>query len=137
MRQWGKENPEVDADLRLHMLFVVEDKLPKYLSQAMAAYPDTLQNKSAAIAKFQGALIKAARFSYSNKAEFVKLATKKLPGGEQKLGKIYDFYARVRHWSINGDVPFDRIEYMQELGLETKTQPKPIDVKKLVADAQH
>ena len=45
----GEENPEVDADPRLHMLFVVEDKLPKYLSQAMAAYPDTLQNKSAAM----------------------------------------------------------------------------------------
>jgi hypothetical protein len=45
---------------------------------------------------------------------------------------VYDFYARVRHWSINGDVPFDRIEYMQQLGLETKTQSQPVDLKKLV-----
>jgi NitT/TauT family transport system substrate-binding protein len=128
----GEESPVVDADPKLHNLFVVEDKLPKYLSQVMAAYPDTLTSKGVAIAKFQRALIKAARFAYANKAEFVKIASKHLPGGEQQLGKVYDFYARVRHWSINGDVPFDRIEYMQQLGLETKTQSQPVDLKKLV-----
>lgn len=128
----GEENPEVDANPNLHKLFVVEDKLPKYMSQAMAAYPETLQSKAAAIAKFQRALIKAARFAYSNKPQFVKLAAKVLPDGEQKLGTVYDFYARVRHWSINGDVPVERIEYMQELGLETKTQSKAVNLKKLV-----
>lgn len=128
----GEENPTVEADPKIHPLFVVEQKLPKYLSQVMAAYPDTLQNKAAAIEKFQRALIEAARFAYANKAEFVKLCAKHLPDGEEKLGKVYDFYARVRHWSINGDVPMERIEYMQELGLATKIQPKPVDLKKLV-----
>lgn len=128
----GEENPEVDADPKIHSLFVVEDRLPKYLSQAMAAYPDTLQTKAEAIAKFQRALIKAARFSYANKEKFVKLAAKILPDGEQKLSKMYDFYVHVKHWSINGDVPMDRIEYMQQLGLETKTQSSAVDLKKIV-----
>jgi NitT/TauT family transport system substrate-binding protein len=128
----GEENPTVDADPNLHQLFVVEEKLPNYLSQVLAAYPDTLQSKAGAIAKFQRGLIEAARFAYANKAEFVKLCSKHLPGGEEKLGKVYDFYARVRHWSINGDVPMERIEYMQELGLATKIQPKAVDLKKLV-----
>lgn len=128
----GEESAAVEADPKLHGLFVVEEKLPKYLSQVMAAYADTLESKAVPIAKFQRAMIKAARYGYTHKAEFVKLAAKHLPGRDAELGKVYDFYARVRHWSINGDVPVDRIEYMQQLGLETKVQSKAVDVKKLV-----
>jgi NitT/TauT family transport system substrate-binding protein len=128
----GEDNVAVDADPNLHRLFLVADKLPQYLSQAMAVYSDTLATKGAVLEKFQRALVRAARFSYSNKAAFVALAAKHLPGDAATLSHDYDFYSHVHHWSINGDVPIDRIEYVQSLGILTKIQPHPVDLKKLI-----
>ncbi len=128
----GEQEASVEADPKLHRLFLVGQELPKYQSQVIAVYPDTLKTKAAAIEKFQRALIRAARFAYSDKAGFVKLASKYLPGTPDEIGNIYDFYVKVRHWSINGDVPLDRIEYMQNLGIKTKIQPGPVDLKKVV-----
>jgi NitT/TauT family transport system substrate-binding protein len=128
----GEESPEVEADPKLHRLFIVRDRLPLYLSQAIAVSPMTLKTKADAIAKFQRSLIRAARFAYRDKKEFLKLASRHLARSEKDLESIYDFYVRVQHWSINGDVPLDRIRYMQELGLATKVQKQPVDLKKLI-----
>lgn len=131
----GEARPEVEADPKLHRLFVVPDKLPQYLSQSLAAYADTLAARQDAVARFQRGLVKAARFAYRNKEAFVRAAAKHLPGTPEELGKIYDFYYQVRHWSINGEVPLERIKYMQDLGLETKTQSRPVDLNRLVDPA--
>jgi len=128
----GEESPEVEADPKLHRLFIVRDRLPLYLSQAIAVYPATLKTKADAIAKFQRSLIRAARFAYQDKKEFLKLASKHLARSEKDLESIYDFYVRVQHWSVNGDVPLDRIRYMQELGMATKIQKQPVDLKELI-----
>jgi NitT/TauT family transport system substrate-binding protein len=128
----GEESPEIEADPKLHRLFVVRDRLPLYLSQCMVVYPQTLAKKGEAIAKLQRSLVRAARFAYSNKADFLKLAAKHLPRTDGDLAHVYDFYYNVQHWSINGEVPLDRIEYMQKLGLETQIQAHPVDLKKLI-----
>ncbi len=128
----GEVRPEVEADPKLHRLFIVPDKLPRYLSQSIATYADTLAAKAVAIAKFQRGLIRAARFAYGNKDAFVKAAAKHLPGTLEDIGKVYDFYFAVRHWSINGDVPVDRIDYMQNLGIDAKTQSRRVDLKRIV-----
>jgi len=128
----GEEDPEVESDPKLHRLFVVKDRLPLYLSQVIAAYPDKLDAKAQAIAKFQRALVRAARFAYRDKNEFLKLASRHLPRKQKDLARIYDFYFDVRHWSINGDVPLDRIEYMQQLGIKTKLQSRPVDLKQVI-----
>ena len=128
----GEESPEVEADPGLHRLFVVKDKLPLYLSQVIAVHPDTLKAKAEAIAKFQRALIRAARFAYRDKAGFLELAAKHLGKREKDLESTYDFYARVQHWSINGDVPLERIRYMQELGIATRVQKQAVDLDKVI-----
>lgn len=128
----GEESPEVEADAKLHRLFIVRDRLPLYLSQAIAVYPTTLKSKADAVAKFQRSLIRAARYAYQDKNGFLKLASKHLARSEKDLESIYDFYVRVQHWSINGDVPLERIRYMQELGMATKIQKQPVDLKKLI-----
>jgi NitT/TauT family transport system substrate-binding protein len=128
----GEESPEVEADPKLHRLFIVKDRLPLYLSQAIAVYPDTLKAKADAIAKFQRSLIRAARYAYQDRNGFLKLASKHLARSEKDLESVYDFYFRVQHWSINGDVPLERIRYMQDLGISTKIQKQPVDLKKLI-----
>ena len=128
----GEENPEVESDPNVHRLFVVKDRLPLYLSQVIAVYPDKLEANAQAIAKFQRSLVRAARFAYTHKEEFLKLASKHLPRNQKDLGRIYDFYFQVRHWSINGDVPLERIEYMQQLGIRTNVQSRPVDLKRVI-----
>jgi NitT/TauT family transport system substrate-binding protein len=128
----GEESPEVEADPKLHRLFIVKDRLPLYLSQAIAVHPDTLKTKADAIARFQRSLIRAARYAYHDRNGFLKLASRHLARSEKDLESIYDFYVRVQHWSINGDVPLERIRYMQELGIATRVQQQPVDLKKLI-----
>jgi ABC-type nitrate/sulfonate/bicarbonate transport system substrate-binding protein len=128
----GEESEAIASDPKFHAMFVVADRLPQYLSQGMAVNADTLKTKGPAIEKFQRAMLKAARYAYADKAGFVKLVAKYVPLSLDELGRVYDFYYRVRHWSINGDVPVERIEYMQELGLASKNQAKPVDIKHLI-----
>jgi hypothetical protein len=77
-------------------------------------------------------MVEATRWAYANKKELIDVAAKHIPLTKEELDKVYDFYVVARVWAINGEIPMNRLEYMQKLGLDTKTQSKPVDLKKLV-----
>jgi NitT/TauT family transport system substrate-binding protein len=127
----GEFSPTVEADPNLHRLMIISQELPLYMAQGLAVWADTLPAKGDALARWQRGLVKATRFAYDNKAEFLTAAGKHLPTGADDLGAIYDFYIKARVWSVNGEIDPKRLAYMQELGLKTKTQSKPVDLDKL------
>jgi NitT/TauT family transport system substrate-binding protein len=127
----GEFSPTVEADPNLHRLMIISQELPLYMAQGLAVWTDTLPAKRDALERWQRGLVKASRWAYENKAEFVAAAGKHLPTSQAELEKVYDFYLTARVWAINGEMEPKRLAYMQELGLKTKTQPKPVDLEKL------
>jgi NitT/TauT family transport system substrate-binding protein len=128
----GEFSPKVEADPNVHRLMIVSKELPLYMAQGLAVWADTLEARKDALKRWQRGLIKATRWAYDNKADFIAAAHKHLPTSTEELGKIYDFYMAARVWSINGELDPRRVAYMQDLGLRTKTQSKPVDLGKLV-----
>jgi NitT/TauT family transport system substrate-binding protein len=128
----GEYSPKVEADPAIHRLMIVSKELPLYMAQGLAVWGDTLETKKDALKRWQRGLIKATRWAYEHKAEFITAAAKHLPTSSEELGKIYDFYLDARVWAINGELDPKRVAYMQDLGLRTKTQSKPVDLGKLV-----
>lgn len=128
----GEYSPKVEADPNVRRLMVVSQQLPLYMAQGLAVWSDTLSSKRDALERWQRALVKATRWAYDNKADFIKAAQKHLPSSAEELGKVYDFYMQARVWAINGELDPKRVAYMQDLGLKTKTQSKPVDLNKLV-----
>ena len=128
----GEYSPKVEADPNVHRLMVVSNELPLYMAQGLAVWGDTLEAKKDALKRWQRGLIKATRWAYDNKKEFIAAASKHLPTSSEELGKIYDFYMVARVWAINGELDPKRVAYMQDLGLKTKTQNKAVDLDKLV-----
>jgi ABC-type nitrate/sulfonate/bicarbonate transport system substrate-binding protein len=122
----------VEADPSIHRLMVVSKELPLYMAQGLAVWGDTLETKKDALKRWQRGLIKATRWGYDHKKEFIAAAGKHLPTSSDELGKIYDFYMVARVWAINGELDPKRVAYMQDLGLRTKTQNKAVDLDKLV-----
>ena len=78
-------------------------------------------------------LVKATRWAYDNKVEFIAATRKHLPTGAEELGKIYDQYLEAHVWAINGELDPKRLAYMQELGLKTKTQTRTVNLDTLFA----
>jgi NitT/TauT family transport system substrate-binding protein len=128
----GEYSPKVEADPNVHRLMVVSNELPLYMAQGLAVWGDTLETKKDALKRWQRGLIKATRWAYDNKKEFIAAAGKHLPTSSEELGQIYDFYMVARVWAINGELDPKRVAYMQDLGLKTKTQTKAVDLDKLV-----
>jgi NitT/TauT family transport system substrate-binding protein len=128
----GEYSPTVEADPNLHRLLIVSQELPLYMAQGLTVWTDTLPAKRDALEKMQRALVKATRWAYDNKAEFIEAARKHLPSSAEELSKVHDFYIQARVWAINGELDPKRLEYMQELGLKTQTQSKKVDLQKLV-----
>jgi NitT/TauT family transport system substrate-binding protein len=128
----GEYSPKVEADPGIHRLMVVSKELPLYMAQGLAVWGDTLETKKDALKRWQRGLIKATRWGYDHKKEFIAAAGKHLPTSSDELGKIYDFYMVARVWAINGELDPKRVAYMQDLGLRTKTQNKAVDLDKLV-----
>jgi NitT/TauT family transport system substrate-binding protein len=129
----GEFSPTIEAAPDLHRLMIISQELPLYMAQGLATWNDTLTAKRDALELWQRGLVKATRWAYDNKAEFIAAARKHVPTGEDELGKVYDFYVQARVWAINGEIDPKRLIYMQELGLKTKTQPKAVDLDKLIA----
>jgi len=129
----GEFSPTIEAEPGLRRLMIVSKELPLYMSQGLAVWSDTATSKKDALERWQRGLIKATRWVYDNKAEFIVAAQKHLPMSTEELSKIYDAYVEARVWAINGELEVKRLEYMQDLGLKTKTQAQPTDLKKLVA----
>jgi len=127
----GEFSPIVEADPNLHRLMIVSQELPLYMAQGLAVWTDTLPAKRDALERWQRGLVKATRWAYENKAEFVAAAGKHLPTNAKDLGTIYDAYIKARVWAINGEIDPKRLAYMQDLGLKTKTQSKPVTLDKL------
>ena len=127
----GEFSPIVEADPNLHRLMIVSQELPLYMAQGLAVWTDTLPAKRDALERWQRGLVKATRWTYENKAEFVAAAGKHLPTNAKDLGTIYDAYIKARVWAINGEIDPKRLAYMQDLGLKTKTQSKPVTLDKL------
>ncbi len=127
----GEFSPTVEADPNLHRLMIVSLELPLYMAQGLAVWTDTLPAKRDALERWQRGLVKATRWAYENKAEFVAAAGKHLPTNAKDLGTVYDAYIQARVWAINGEIEPKRLAYMQELGLKTKTQTKQVDLEKL------
>lgn len=128
----GEFSPKIEADPNLHRLLVVSPELPGYVAMVSTAWADTLKTKHDAIERYQRAMVEATRWAYANKQELVDIAAKHIPLTKEELAKVYDFYLIARVWAINGEIPMNRLEYMQKLGLDTKTQSKPVDLNKLV-----
>lgn len=128
----GEYSPKVEADPSIHRLMIVSKELPLYMAQGLAVWGDTLETKKDALKRWQRGLIKATRWAYEHKAEFLAAAGKHLPTSREELGQIYDFYMVARVWAINGELDPKRVAYMQDLGLKTKTQTKAVDLDKLV-----
>jgi NitT/TauT family transport system substrate-binding protein len=127
----GEFSPTVEADPNLHRLMIVSQELPLYMAQGLAVWTDTLPAKRDALERWQRGLVKATRWAYENKDEFVAAAGKHLPTNAKDLGTVYDAYIQARVWAINGEIEPKRLAYMQELGLKTKTQTKQVDLEKL------
>ena len=128
----GEYSPTVEADPSLHRLLIVSQELPLYMAQGLTVWTDTLPAKRDALERMQRALVSTTRWAYDNKTEFVAAARKHLPASADELSQVYDFYMQARVWAINGELDPKRLAYMQELGLKTKTQPKPVNLEKLV-----
>lgn len=128
----GEFSPVVESKPNINRLMVVSQELPLYMAQGIAVWNDTLASKRDALERFMRGLIKATRWSYDNKAEMIEASRKHLPASAEELGKIFDFYALARVWAINGEVELSSLDYMQKLGLKTKTQSKAIDLDKLL-----
>jgi NitT/TauT family transport system substrate-binding protein len=128
----GEFSPMIEAQPDLHRLMIVSQQLPMYLAQALAASRQTLAGKRDAVERWQRGLVRATRLAYGNKSEFLGAARKHVPGDADELGRVYDFYVQARVWAINGEIDAKRLAYMQELGLKTKTQGKPVDLAALV-----
>jgi ABC-type nitrate/sulfonate/bicarbonate transport system substrate-binding protein len=109
----------------------VSQELPLYMAQGLVVWTDTLPAKRDALERWQRGLVKATRWAYENKAEFVAAAGKHLPTSPKELDTIYDAYIQARVWAINGEIDPKRLAYMQDLGLKTKTQTKQVDLGKL------
>lgn len=129
----GEYSPKVEADPNVRRLLIVSQELPLYMAQGLAVWADTLAQRQDALDRYQRGLVKATRWAYDNKADFIKAAQKHLPSSTDELSRVYDFYLQARVWAINGEIDPQRVAYMQDLGLKTKTQPKAVDLKKLVA----
>jgi ABC-type nitrate/sulfonate/bicarbonate transport system substrate-binding protein len=129
----GEYSPVIEADPNLHRLMIISRELPLYMAQGLAVWGDTLTAKRDALERFQRGLIKATRWAYENKTEFVTAAKKHLPATVEDIGKVYDFYLQARVWALNGELDPQRLAYMQDLGLKTKTQNQPVDLKKITA----
>lgn len=127
----GEFSPTIEADPNLRRLMIISQELPLYMAQGLAVWTDTLPAKRDALERWQRALVKTTRWAYDNKAEFVAAAAKHLPGSAEDLGKVYDFYIQARVWAINGELDPKRLSYMQDLGLKTKTQSKPVKLDAL------
>ena len=127
----GEFSPMVEADPNLRRLMIVSQELPLYMSQGLVVWGDTLPAKRDALERWQRGLVKATRWAYDNKAEFIAASQKHLPTGADELSKVYDAYIQARVWAINGEIDPKRLAYMQELGLKTKTQSKPVSLDKL------
>ena len=127
----GEFSPTVEADRNLHRLMIVSQELPLYMAQGLAVWTDTLPEKRDALERWQRGLVKATRWAYENKAEFVAAAGKHLPTNAKDLNTIYEGYIAARVWAINGEIEPKRLAYMQELGLKTKTQTKQVNLDKL------
>lgn len=127
----GEFSPTVEADPNLHRLMIVSQELPLYMAQGLVVWSDTLRAKRDALERWQRGLVKATRWAYGNKAEFLAAAGKHLPTSAKDLDTIYDAYIKARVWAINGEIDPKRLAYMQDLGLKTKTQSKPVDLDKL------
>jgi NitT/TauT family transport system substrate-binding protein len=127
----GEFSPTVEADPNLHRLMIISQELPLYMAQGLALWSDTLSARRDAMERMQRGLVKTTRWAYDNKAEFITASRKHLPTGAEELGQVYDFYIKARVWAINGEIDPKRLAYMQELGLKTKTQSKPVDLDKL------
>lgn len=128
----GEFSPTVEADPNLHRLMIVSQELPLYMAQGLVVWTDTLPAKRDALERWQRGLVKATRWAYDNKADFVAASGKHLPTNAAELGTIYDAYIKARVWAINGEVDPKRLAYMQDLGLKTKTQSKPVNLDNLV-----
>lgn len=127
----GEFSPTVEADANLHRLMIVSQELPLYMSQGLVVWTETLPAKRDALQRWQRGLVKATRWAYENKADFVATATKHLPTSPKELDTIYDSYIAARVWAINGEIDPKRLAYMQDLGLKTKTQTKEVELAKL------
>lgn len=129
----GEFSPTIEAQPELHRLMIISQELPLYMSQGLAAWRDTTTSKRDAIERWQRGLVKATRWAYENRGKMVAAARKHLPTGADELILVHDFYVRARVWAINGEIDPKRLAYMQELGLKTKTQVKPVNLESLVA----
>lgn len=129
----GEFSPTIEAEPGLRRLMIVSQELPLYMAQGLAVWGDTLAAKRDALERWQRGLVKATRWAYDNKAEFIAAARKHLPSGAEELSSVYDSYVQARVWAINGELDPNRLAYMQELGLKTKTQSKTANLNSLVA----
>ena len=128
----GEFSPTIEADPNLRRLMIISRELPLYMAQGLAVWTDTLPAKRDALERWQRGLVKATRWAYENKTEFLAAAAKHLPGSPEDLAKVYDFYVQARVWAMNGELDPKRVAYMQELGLKTKTQSKAVKLDTLV-----
>jgi NitT/TauT family transport system substrate-binding protein len=129
----GEFSPTVEADPNLHRLMIVSQELPQYMAQGLVVWADTLGAKRDALERWQRGMVKATRWAYENKAEFVAAAGKHLPTSAADLDTIYDAYIKARVWAINGEIDPKRLEYMQDLGLKTSTQTRAVELGRLAA----
>jgi NitT/TauT family transport system substrate-binding protein len=127
----GEFSPTVEADPNLHRLMIVSQELPLYMAQGLVVWTDTLPAKRDALERWQRGLVKATRWAYDNKDEFVAAAAKHLPTSAKELDTIYDAYIQARVWAINGEIDPKRLAYMQDLGLKTKTQTEKVNLDDL------
>jgi NitT/TauT family transport system substrate-binding protein len=128
----GEFSPKIESDPNLRRLLIVSPELPGYVAMVTTAWADTLTAKRDALEKYQRAMVEATRWAYANKQGLIEIAAKHIPLSKEELGQVYDFYLLAKVWAINGEIPRSGLEYMQKLGLDTKTQSKPIDLNKLV-----
>ncbi len=128
----GEYSPTIESEPTVHRLLMVSPELPLFMAMGTTTWADTLAAKHDAIEKYQRAMTEATRWGYDHKEEMIDVALKHIPISRDEMSKLYDFYVLARVWAINGEVDPDRLAYMQKLGLELKTQTKPVDLGKLV-----
>jgi len=118
----------------IHRVVDVYKELPKYTNQGAFATTKTISSKRAGLVAVLAAYNKLFKYLQSPESKDTFLDAYTAVGGDEAGGKVlWNFYQTAKPYDTDISLSDEAINYMQQLNVNTSTQPKLLPVSK-VAD---
>jgi len=118
----------------INILAYASDVIPNYPRFVVIANEQSLQQRPQGAVGFLAAQMEGLTYALEHRDEAIALAAKtmKMPANTPSLAQVYDEYKNKNYVSPKGEIPVEKIEWLQNLMIDLGRMTSKVDIKSIV-----